>query len=122
MLSDPLFRAQFAALVGVAALHITALSFSLYWHFVWLDTLTHFLGGVWVALAVMWAVGAALKRPASPLAIIAAALGIGIAWEIFEIVIGIPREANFVFDTALDLSMDVVGGFVGYVIGSRLTS
>jgi glycopeptide antibiotics resistance protein len=39
---------------------------------------------------------------------------VGIGWEIFELSTGIPREENFVFDTTLDLIMDLIGACVGW--------
>ena len=37
-----------------------------------------------------------------------------VAWEIFEIATGAPREANYISDTALDLLMDSLGALVAY--------
>jgi hypothetical protein len=45
---------------------------------------------------------------------------IGIGWEVFESMAGIPKEANFVFDSTLDLISDFAGGTVGYILARRL--
>jgi hypothetical protein len=43
-----------------------------------------------------------------------------LAWEIFELAAGVPIEENFALDTAIDLTMDVFGGIVGYAIARQL--
>jgi len=45
---------------------------------------------------------------------------VSIGWEFFEFTAGVPREANFAFDTSLDLLMDGVGAFAGFMTGKRL--
>ena len=55
-----------------------------------------------------------------PLKVFLSVLFVSVGWEVFELAVGIPREANFVFDTILDLLMDAVGGFAGFSIGKRL--
>lgn len=114
-----LFITQTVVVLLVAAVHLSAMEWYLYWYFPWLDLLTHFLGGLWVALAASWLI-AYTGREATLLRIIAAAMLIGIGWELFEFFAGIPREANYVFDTSLDLSMDFCGGLVGFLLASRL--
>jgi hypothetical protein len=43
-----------------------------------------------------------------------------VVWEIFEVVAEIStRERNYVFDTTIDLVMDLLGGVAGYFVGSR---
>ena len=51
MLKTPLFIWIFITVAIVAALHLSALQFYLYWRFWWFDLLTHFLGGLWVAVS-----------------------------------------------------------------------
>ena len=81
--------------------------------FWWYDIMLHFLGGLWVALMFQWL---AARQKATVLIIptLLAVCLVGVAWEIFEILIGSPREANFAFDTSLDILMDVIGGILGY--------
>ena len=113
------FYAQIIVLIAVAILHITALEYKLYWYFVWLDVLAHFLGGTWAILTLMWLstwhYGSEWRFP--PLLALAAALLVGVGWELFEFTIGIPRDDNFVFDTAVDLLMDTLGGMTGWALG-----
>ena len=52
--------------------------------------------------------------------LILAAMVIGVAWEVFEIFAGIPREANFAFDTSLDLTMDFIGALAGFALARYL--
>lgn len=116
-----LFFFQLAVIAALGVLHVSALYFSLYWHFVWLDTVSHFLGGVWVALAYGWLMLRLANRRPSLLEIVVAVLCVGLCWEVFEVAFGIPREANWAFDTALDLLMDVIGGLAGVWTLRRLS-
>lgn len=119
MLVRRMLTAQFTALIAMASLHIAAVLFALYWHYVWLDVATHFLGGVWVALAVQLA-RVWMKQPLlNSVWVLILVLVVGIAWEVFELLTGIPREDNYMFDTSIDLVMDSLGGLLGYAI-SRL--
>ena len=108
-----LFVVQAFILVMTALLHAAGLFLFLQWYFWWYDIMLHFLGGLWVALMFQWL---AARQKATVLIIptLLAVCLVGVAWEIFEILIGSPREANFAFDTSLDILMDVIGGILGY--------
>jgi len=69
----------------------------------------HFIGGL--ALASF---GVALLAKRRALIFLAAMFGIAVGWELFELVINAEREANFAFDTSLDLLMDALGMTVTY--------
>jgi hypothetical protein len=84
------------------------------WTFWWYDLVEHFLGGVWVAYAVVSALAYVGHQPRF-IYIIAAITIVGILWEFFEVVIGMPREANYAFDTSIDLLMDVLGSIMGWL-------
>jgi hypothetical protein len=87
----------------------------LYWRYEWFDLPMHFLGGL--ALGVFIIVLLGTFRPRLFLIGITA---VAIGWEIFEYVFGLPREANYVLDTKIDLLMDALGATVAYSI-ARLT-
>ncbi|MBP9668666.1 MAG: hypothetical protein KBE09_00045 [Candidatus Pacebacteria bacterium] len=114
-----LFAAQLIVVAILGALHVGALSYSLYWQYPWLDVLSHFLGGLWVALALLWIAhrfGVAVRG----FYVFLGVLVVGLGWEVFEVVAGIPRESNWLFDTAIDLIMDLLGALVGIVWSKRL--
>jgi hypothetical protein len=114
-----LFFIQACTLVVLAVLHTTALNLSLYWLFPWLDTGVHFLGGLWAMLFahyIFLRVGIAITPTRMFVLLACVALG----WELFELWGGIPREANFAFDTTVDLIMDGLGGISGYLLAKRL--
>ena len=111
------FQALVILLLGI--LHVTAMHWALYWYFPWLDLLSHFLGGLWVALMSMWLLAFVGLRTRI-VSVAAVVITISILWEIFEWSTGIPREANFVFDTSLDLVMDMSGGLLGFFLGRRM--
>ncbi len=101
------------ALIGV--IHLAALRHSLYWHYVWLDLPVHFLGGVWLALAGTWLLLRSGMRAEVPIIFSIVIIG-SIAWEIFELAAGVPIERNFALDTVIDLTMDVAGGILGFIL------
>jgi hypothetical protein len=96
---------------ALALLNSWALDNHIFWRFVWFDVFMHFLGGI--ALATL-AVG--LLRSRRPLSFAAFLTVAFIAWEVFEYVFGVPREANYQFDTALDILMDTLGAIVVYAV------
>jgi hypothetical protein len=131
MQSDKLLKLLFVLIWALALIHIAAEYFYLYWQFHWFDIFTHFLGGLWVGLAALWLwyysgyiknngrfVGKAL------VVALVAGLTIGFVWELYEFIVwqlsgrGLPP--NYISDSLLDLVMDTVGAFVGYLLFSAL--
>jgi hypothetical protein len=109
------------SILGVV--HYLALSFSLYWEYPWFDMPVHALGGACAALSlfVLSDLGVPLPHMAlRPVAVVCFALGVGVVWECFELYAGIAPSANYALDTSLDLLMDVLGGAIGYLVGSRM--
>jgi hypothetical protein len=116
-----LFSVQFLLLLVIAVLHASALAYDLYWRYVWLDVPMHLLGGMWAVLSVAWFGQVFGWFNTIPLTVaVCALLVIALGWEVFEYVVGVPREANFVFDTVVDLVMDAVGGVIGFSLARRL--
>lgn len=82
-----------------------------YWYYPWFDTFMHFLGGLTVATF-----GIALLGKKRATIFLVGMLAIAFGWELFELLIHAEREANFAFDTALDLLMDALGMTSVYVL------
>ncbi len=99
----------------LAVIHAWALSAYLYWRIVWLDMPVHLLGGLTIGMGII-----ALLRVFRPWVFVVLMVLAIVGWEAFELLIGIPREANFVFDSALDVLMGALGGVVAYFL-ARLT-
>lgn len=110
-----LFLTQLFLLLLIAVLHLSALALSLYWLYPWFDVLLHFLGGVWVFLALVW-LAERFRVPYRVFLVFLGVLFVGVGWEVFELLAGIPREANFVLDTSIDLLMDSLGGITGVLL------
>ena len=107
------------ALCVLAVMHIIATIFFLYWTYPWMDIPMHVLGGAVVAFffLAMWdgyAKGSFKKGLAVTLGVVFA---VGAVWELFEFMGGITMltDAGYVGDTLKDFTMDLVGGFVGYL-------
>ncbi|HEX8591288.1 MAG TPA: hypothetical protein VF696_00855 [Candidatus Paceibacterota bacterium] len=108
----------FAALVLailLAGVHLYALPHFWYWYFPWLDLPVHLLGGAFMATAVIGVLGR--FRPLVFLVVVTAG---AVGWEVFELVVNVDREMNFVFDTSMDLLMDTLGIILSYAT-ARLT-
>lgn len=96
---------------GLAVLHYYALTDYLYWRYVWLDVPVHFLGGLALGMLVI-----GLLKNFHPRMYVLGMVGVLVGWELFELVIQTAREANFVFDTALDILMGTLGALVSYTL------
>ena len=108
-------------IIIVAALHGSALMFSLYWHFSWFDILPHTLGGMFVSLLSVWLWFFSGYMGAHPIptsvvlfwVALFSALSIGIGWEVFERVLGHTwSPEGYWFDTHVDIISDTVGGII----------
>ena len=110
-MSRRLLFAQLCIVSVLAVLHLISIEFYLYWRFLWLDLVAHILGGIWAGLFILWMRSLFGYMPHIAWSI-GGAFFIGIAWEIFEVAAGIPREANYMLDTSIDLFMDTLGGAI----------
>jgi hypothetical protein len=118
MARTALFIMQLLLVAGLLFVHYFALQNDLYWHYLWLDIPMHFLGGLWAALACVWFLRFFMPRASFAL-VLAGVVGIGIAWELFEFIVGF-QENNYALDTSLDIVMDITGGFCGFLLGRRM--
>lgn len=112
-------------LVIVAALHWIGESMLYYWTMSWYDWAVHFLGGVWAALFVLWALElpffASLKPFLSVRTLVLAVLCIGVAWEIYELAFALTdyHDIGYAWDTTHDILMDVSGSVVVALFARR---
>lgn len=114
-----LLSIQAYILIGLGTIHLAALTYSLYWHFPWLDTGVHFLGGLWAMLcAYTFFLFFRIDITVTRIFVLLACIAFG--WELFELWTGAPREANFAFDTMIDLIMDALGGICGYFVAKHV--
>jgi len=106
----------------LAVAHNVAVHFTLYWYFWWFDIPMHLFGGVVLSLGFFTLRDLHLfqNRYLTFLKTLSLVLGIALIWELFEHVIGVPVEADFVLDTLTDLCMGLLGGAFGYILGNSL--
>ena len=45
---------------------------------------------------------------------------VAMTWEVYELFIGVPIESDFVVDTLTDLCMGIIGGLIGYSVGTSV--
>jgi len=95
------------------------LAMKFYWYSsVWyLDMPMHFLGGVWLGLAIILFFKINKISLILILKIILGVLFIGILWEFFEVIINDYITQNYfnLLDTLSDLSFDISGGIFAIV-------
>jgi hypothetical protein len=117
----------FAQLVVVALLAVLDIYFGLmhmyFWRFWWFDIPLHLLGGIAVGLFGAWVL-TVRELPISFLFCVAMALGVGVAWEIFEYASHMGGSAfmGYTVDTIKDLVDDVLGGTMAAYISLRMES
>ncbi len=116
----------FIASITLALVNAVALEFSLYWKYLWLDVPMHLLGGFCVALgySIIPFFGITLPKIFhSKWAYLSVVLLVGLAWEVFEFGFGISianDAENLIPDTSMDLVLDLLGGYAGYVVAQRM--
>ena len=90
------------------------LAMQFYWYSsIWyLDMLIHFLGGLWLGLALVWLFRIKEISFKSIFYLILGVLLIGVLWEIFEIIIDETITGNSfnTLDTISDIFFDIAGG------------
>ena len=116
-----------AETVLLALLYAYGMVEKLFFHIWWYDIPLHFLGGLAIAMAVLYVYYfAGLFAPvAAPrrffLLALIAAIVVGIIWEIFEYVSGFTFTTGdkYVLDTLKDMGMDILGALVAYIYYMR---
>jgi len=105
-----LLHAQLFVLVILGILDITlGIGFDFYRAIWWWDIPAHLLGGLWAGFFGAWLLVLRRGRPLL-LYCIGAAIVLGIAWELFEVVSGLTHFPADTLDTVKDIFIDVVGG------------
>jgi hypothetical protein len=113
--------AQFLVALLLAVLMWVAVWQFLYWRLWWFDIPMHVLGGVWASLCIAWL----LARRGETVPIVWCllfTLAIGGTWELFEYSEGItfPQYMSYPADTLKDLTMDLVGAVLGWVLADKV--
>lgn len=104
----------FAALILSALLALLegwAVENFIFWRLEWFDVPMHYLGGLTLGTFAV-----AFWHRHRPTVFALSLIVAFVAWEVFEYIFGLPREANYAFDTALDLVMDTLGALTAYGI------
>jgi len=106
----------------LAVVHAIAMKLYLYWNLWWFDLPMHFLGGIVVALLVFTLKDLRLvsRQLLKPFKVIIIVFLVAVTWELYELWAGTLMESNYIFDTALDLIMGLLGGIVGYLVANSI--
>jgi len=134
LFEKPLPRMLVFLLGGIFLLNALATYFFWYWKIPPLDMLMHFAGGFWIGGTVLWAIFygknrfcrrvSKQSRVRIILAVLSAVLLVGLSWEIFEFALDYfsGRTDYDIIDTASDLSLDMVGGFIASLYFLKIIS
>lgn len=124
----------FIILVFIWGLHVLGTYFFWYWRMSWFDIIVHGLAGVWVGGISLWFYY--LSGYIKPqyyggdfiiLLSLVVVLFVGVAWEIFEVLIGSISVLyqEYSLDTAIDIIIDIVGALIAsfyfYIIKNKVT-
>ena len=119
----PVFILAFFKLALLATVHQLAVLDYWYWRYPWLDTAVHFTAGLTIGLFITWFLLVYMTKQVTPAMslgiVLAGSLVVGVLWEIFEMEIGAPRDANFIFDTKMDLIADIFGALVANLLARK---
>jgi hypothetical protein len=119
-----IIRLSFVTLAVILLLHLIAVTLFLYSYVWWYDIPQHLLGGFATGLFSLWifspktqtGVGKMTSLRIMTIALVGA-ITVGGVWEFFEYYAGITQNTigSYPLDTAKDLTMDVVGGYLAHV-------
>jgi len=107
----------------LAVIHAIAMELYLYWTFWWFDIPMHFLGGSVVALLIFTLYDLRILVQRSFLTVgkvLLTVLAAALIWELYELSIGIPVEQDYWVDTATDIVMGLLGGYIGYTVACSI--
>jgi hypothetical protein len=106
----------------LALLHNIAIKLYLYWQISWFDIPMHAFGGAVVALGIFTLrdLGIIPNKFIKLIPVICGVMLVALVWEMFELMVGFPRLADYYIDTITDLSMGALGAIVGYYVGNSL--
>lgn len=108
--------------IGILLAQISALATELYWQVWWLDIVMHFLGGIWIALLLLWFffysgymnMPRTRSIPALFLGAVFSVLLVGVLWEWYEWSWGTTFNIEgYWLDTIGDIASDIAGGLAG---------
>ena len=123
----PNHRLLFTSLVfvvAIAALHVVASRYYLYWTMWWFDIPMHVLGGMWISIMTLWLLvrlRQEMREKWQAVIVFLMVIGVGVLWELFEAgYLDIMHEPGYVFDTLSDLLNDLCGGALGYLLALPL--
>ncbi len=109
--------------VQLAAVHLVAIKFSLYWEIIWFDNLMHLFGGVVLALLFYTLVDIRVLKArwvSSWRKMTILILTVLVSWEVIGVVMVMRFKENFISDTSLDIAFGILGSIIGWFIGRQL--
>ncbi len=104
---------------------LNSLASKFYWYssIWWFDMPMHFMGGLWVGLALIWLLSLKNLSFSSTLSVIVGVFVVGVLWEFFELyfINHIAEHPFNLLDTISDIFFDLSGGCLALVYFSKRT-
>ena len=102
----------------ILILHLLALKLFLYWTIDWFDILMHLLGGLligFIMISFMKRIHTEtviINKRLLTTAVILGVLVVGLAWELWELFVGLSDVIEDKLDVTIDLVMDLMGAIM----------
>ena len=115
-----LFNRLGILVIGIFTINTLANVFFWYQSIWWLDLVMHFLGGLFVALLIVWVLYAIFKKLTPPFVfwyIVFGVLIIALSWELFEFSIWTLFNLKEIINIQ-DSVTDVITGSLGSIVGA----
>jgi len=108
-----LFNRQALLVAFIALVNYGAIKFHWYYSLWWFDMPMHFLGGMWVAMLIVWYLADHRFSIDSVGRAILGAFIVGLSWEVFELLLNeqFVQNAYDLSDTLSDIFFDLSGAF-----------
>ncbi|MBU3969115.1 hypothetical protein KJ991_02815 [Patescibacteria group bacterium] len=107
----------------IAILNIYAGRYFWYWRFWWFDLAMHFMGGIAVALVLLYFYGVFnLKEKIKLISLILfSTFTIAVSWEIMEFLIDANLFGkNYFFDTLTDIFIGLIGALIVFFMSNKI--
>jgi hypothetical protein len=115
-----LLALQLVVVMLLAVVNGVLVAYNWYWLVPAIDTIPHFLGGLWLGLLSVWVAreyGYSDSTSRRRIQLVILVICLGIAWELFELLIGVTVNIRAqMVDTLFDLVHDALGVGLALII------
>ena len=110
------YRGLYSVLVVsiiLTLLHLVGVFYHFYDTDYWFDVAPHFMGGVVSAAAFLY-LSVYIPRINRTSFVVAGTVSVLLGWEVFEYIVGLFAEPQYLFDTSVDIFMGILGALCSW--------